>query len=100
MIKTTHDGRTIRTGKHYSEFRGDLYARQKGLCLECGAFTRLDNDLYSDNSFHVDHEKGRGGGKRDDTFESCKGLCGLHHRMKHGQQSAVQSKPQWSRKNT
>jgi hypothetical protein len=26
-----------------------------------------------------------GGGKRDDSFESCKGLCGLCHRKEHGQ---------------
>src|SRR5580700_3435341 len=94
----TKDGRTIRSGKDYTAFRYELWLAQDKRCVGCGRVTDLLAELEAGHSFHVDHERGRGGGKRDDTFLSCKGLCGKCHRIKHGQQSAVQSQPQWSRR--
>lgn len=87
MIRTTKDGRTIRKGQHYTQFRRELYVHQLGLCAECRRYTYLDVPLEWDTAFHTDHEAGRGmgGGKRDDTFEACKGKCGRCHRKKHNQ---------------
>ena len=87
-IKITKDGRTIRTGKDYTQFRIEMHAERLGSCWECGRDTFLDVPLDWDNSFHVDHTNGRGmgGGKRDDTKKACRGLCGFDHRRKHGQQ--------------
>src|SRR3954471_22791187 len=87
MIKTTKDGRTIRTGSHYTEFRTLLFYHQHGRCLECRRATNLESDIEYDDSFHVDHRDGRGmgGSKRDDTIKACDGLCGKCHRKKHNQ---------------
>jgi hypothetical protein len=98
-VTITKDGRTIRTHADYTNFRKALYASQDGFCGWCRRSTDLDAELECDWAFHVDHTKGRGGGKRDDSFEACVGACGKCHRIKHGQQSAVESKPQWSVKN-
>jgi hypothetical protein len=95
-IRVTKDGRTIRTGKHYADFRFDLYQKQGAMC-NCGRMTSLYMESVYDSSFHVHHVNGRGGGKRDDTLEACEGLCGRCHRIKHGQQSAVPSDLKWSR---
>lgn len=84
-VRITKDGRRILSGKDYTEFRQDLHSRQSGNCAECGKVTSLTAPIESDWSFHTDHTKGRGGGKRDDTFEACKGLCGSCHRNKHNQ---------------
>jgi len=86
MIKTTKDGRTIRTGKDYTEFRGLVWTTQGGHCAKCARFTFLSHPLEWDSSFHNHHKNGRGGGKRDDTLEACTGLCGKCHREEHGQQ--------------
>ena len=85
MIKVTKDGRTIRTAGDYTKFRKELYRYQNGECMECGRFTKLDVPIEYDNSFHTDHIRGRGGGKRSDTLEACRGLCGKCHRAKHNQ---------------
>jgi hypothetical protein len=87
VIKTTKDARTIRTGKHYTEFRILLFYHQHSLCKRCGRWTSLEADILSDSSFHVHHVNGRGlgGGKRDDTIKSCEGLCGACHRSEHNQ---------------
>ena len=100
MIKITKDGRTIRKGKDYTEFRKDLYSSQDGLCGYCRRVTVLEADLECDWSFHVDHTRGRGGGKRDDSFEACAGSCGKCHRIKHGQQSRKESRLHWSQSPT
>jgi hypothetical protein len=86
-VKITRDGRVIRTGVEYTRFRQQLFYDQKGQCAECGRVTSLMAPLCSDWSFHVHHTRGRGMGssKRDDTAESCVGLCGEDHRRKHGQ---------------
>lgn len=86
-IKATKDGRVIRTGKAYTDFRAHMHRRQNCLCNRCGRYTSLTSDLMSDHSFHVHHRDGRGmgGSKRDDTFESCEGICGKDHRKEHGQ---------------
>jgi len=80
-IRVTKDGRTI-TG-----FRNALWFLQKYRCFDCGRMTSYTVELFFPESFHVHHKNGRGmgGGKRDDSFESCKGLCGLCHRKEHGQ---------------
>lgn len=86
-VKVTKDNRVIRTGQAYTTFRADLHRRQNLRCANCGRTTSLTVDLEHDFSFHVDHKNGRGmgGSRRDDTFESCQGLCGRCHRDKHGQ---------------
>jgi hypothetical protein len=110
MVKITKDGRTIRTHKSYTEFRRDLHKTQGGRCAnpECeqsdGRMTFLYAPLELDCAFHVNHLNGRGAGKRDDVVtrdgrEVCRGDCGKCHRIFHGQQSAVESQPQWSVKN-
>lgn len=88
VIKTTKDGRTIRSGKDYTKFRYDLHTLQGGKCVDCKRYTSLNADLAADWSFHTDHIKGRGmgGSKRDDTFDACAGRCGKCHRKKHNQQ--------------
>lgn len=87
MIKTTKDGRTILDGKDYTRFRRALWEAQEGECSNCHLATSTTCDLEYDHSFHVDHKTGRGigGGKRDDTFAACRGLCGKCHRLKHNQ---------------
>lgn len=87
MIVVNKAGRTKRTGKDYTEFRRSLHESQNGLCYQCGKVTSLAADILSDWSFHVHHENGRGmgGGRRDDTPESCKGICGKCHRGIHHQ---------------
>lgn len=86
MVRTTKDGRTIRTGSHYTDFRRTLWTWQAGMC-GCGRSTQLDADWDVDWAFHVHHKNGRGmgGGKRDDTTIACIGLCGKCHRMAHNQ---------------
>ena len=96
-IKVTKSGKTIRTGSDYTAFRYELWQSQAKRCADCGRITDLMADLHCDNSFHVDHVRGRGAGKRDDTFLACRGLCGKDHRIKHNQQSATESKLHWSR---
>ena len=87
MIKTTKDGRTIRTHEDYSHFRWQLYQGQCGACSNCSRVTHILHDPLCNDSFHVHHKNGRGmgGGKRDDTLEACTGLCGRCHRKEHGQ---------------
>lgn len=87
VITTTKDGRTIRTGKSYTEFRRALYVEQGGKCARCRRICRLEVPLTWDYAFHVHHKNGRGlgGGKRDDTFEACEGLYGACHRKEHRQ---------------
>jgi hypothetical protein len=86
VIRTTKDGRTIRSGPDYTEFRRDLW-RQNSMCSRCFRITGLHEPIESNNSFHVHHTKGRGmgGSKRDDTAKACVGLCGQCHRREHGQ---------------
>lgn len=109
MIKYTKDGRTIRTGADYTAFRFEVYLVQSSRCgnpkceIKGGRFTSLDSALESYDSFHLNHLHGRGGGKRDDVMfrngkQMVRGDCGKCHRVFHGQQEAVQSQPQWSRK--
>jgi hypothetical protein len=69
MIRTTKDGRTVRTGRDYTKFRIERHTAQHSQCAECGRITVLWHPLEWDDSFHVHHEGGRGmgGSKRDDT---------------------------------
>jgi len=89
-IKKTKDGRTIRTGKEYTDFRRQLYDKQKRLCIKCGRVTRLDISIYFGNSFHVAHRGSRGMGSaiRDDVVGEKRGQveggkCGACHREDH-----------------
>jgi hypothetical protein len=84
-IKIQKDGRRILTGRDYTEFRSDMWMRQAGLCNDCGRRTSLLADVDLDFSFHVHHKNGRGmgGGRRDDTFASCVGLCRVCHEKRH-----------------
>ena len=86
-VKITKDGRTIRTGKDYTEFRYELWMVQEHVCINCNAVTSLTVHLMANNSFHVHHINGRGmgGSRRDDTFRACDGLCGSCHRKEHNQ---------------
>jgi 5-methylcytosine-specific restriction endonuclease McrA len=85
--KITKDGRTIRTGEDYTEFRRAVHFHQDGNCKRCGRFTSLTADLLADHSFHVHHVGGRGlgGSKRNDILDKVEGLCGFDHRREHGQ---------------
>lgn len=80
MIKTTKDGRTILTGRHYRMFRCRVIQAALLRCQRCGRGIDLD-------TMHVHHTRGRGmgGGKRDDTLQACKALCGDCHRKEHNQ---------------
>ena len=97
----TKDGRRILTGRQYSAFRHSLFKMQNGQCASCGRATDLKVQNTADYSFQVHHVKGRGGKRNDDVHTAhkpgCVGWCGKCHRMHHGQQSAVQSQPHWSR---
>ena len=91
-ITTTKDGRTIRTGKSYTEFRREVYEAQSGRCMECPRQTSLTADIDSDFSFHIAHRgsRGMGSGIRDDVVGPKRGQveggkCGRCHRQEHGQ---------------
>ena len=98
-IKITRDGRTIRSGVDYTEFRAMLHELQDAKCDRCWRGTDLAYEPTSDWSFHVHHRNGRGmgGGKRDDSVRTCIGLCGECHRQEHNQQEKVPSKLHWSK---
>lgn len=96
MIKITKDGRTIRTDNDYTVFRSEMYHAQNKRCSRCGWITFLTYDHSHDNSFHVHHRNGRGGGKRDDIAEECEGLCGACHHEEHNQSRS--SILHWTRK--
>jgi hypothetical protein len=81
MRTTTKDGRTILTGRDYTEFRHDVWDAQEGRCLNCGRSVMFDPEW-----FQVHHKNGRGGGKRTDTLEACAGLCRDCHMKAHGVQ--------------
>lgn len=110
MIRITKDGRTIRTGRDYTEFRREVYADQKGQCgdpkcdlaQQGGRVCSLMVPLEWDEAFHLNHLSGRGGGKRDDVMfrngrQVCRGDCGKCHRVFHGQQGKVPSRLHWSK---
>lgn len=94
MIKVTKDGRTIRSGKDYTEFRKLVFHEQKGRCFTCGAWTNLEAPFEAAGSFHLNHLNGRrglGGSKRNDVIIDHKGIrqvqgdCGDCHRKYHNQ---------------
>lgn len=55
MIKTTHDGRTIRTGNHYTLFRKAVWALQGGRCANCERYVAFDPEYW--NVHHVGGER-------------------------------------------
>ncbi len=89
-VSIKKDGRTIRSGVDYTEFRRDLHDHQFGRCYRCRSFTSLADEPLMRTSFHVHHVGGRGmgGSKRDDVFSKVEGLCGSCHREEHNQSLA------------
>lgn len=92
-IVITKDGRTIRDGKDYSEFRIQLHKDQQGICMTCGRLTSLVVPLEYGHSFHVSHRGSRGMGSaiRDDVVGPKRGQveggkCGGCHRQEHNQE--------------
>lgn len=93
-VEIKKDGRTIRTGADYSQFRRSLHQSQQGRCIgeRCGKLTSLVVPIEWGNSFHVAHRgsRGMGGGFRDDVVGPKRGqveggLCGSCHRREHNQ---------------
>lgn len=86
-IETTKSGRTILSGREYSEFRKTLWQDQRGRCAYCNRPCLLGVPFSYNNAFNVHHKNGRGlgGGKRDDTPESCVGICNACHKRVHKQ---------------
>ena len=104
-IKITKDGRTILTPPHYGFFRMEVARSQNHACMTCGGSVNYMLPLEDDRSFHLAHRSTRGMGSafRDDVIGPKKGQveggkCGKCHRIEHGQQSEVQSQPQWSKR--
>jgi hypothetical protein len=78
VIRTTKDGRTILSLRHYTEFRHRIYDRTEGRCegitreQRCPVYFQFwDMELH--------HVYGRGGGKRDDVEAKVLGLCHCCH---------------------
>ena len=89
MIRTTKDGRTIKTGADYLLFRMEVAESQRHRCAMCGRFIFFHHSFELDDSCHLHHRNGRGmgGSKRDDTPDMCVALCGKCHRGIHGSKS-------------
>jgi hypothetical protein len=64
MIRTTKDGRTIRTGHNYTAFRRNIHEEQSGACMKCERPTSLTAPLEWDSSFHLHHIGGQGNGRK------------------------------------
>ena len=91
-IKTTKDGRMIRSGKDYTAFRRQVFEDQRGRCMTCGAWTNLEAPIEFAGSFHIAHRgsRGMGGSIRDDVVGPKRGAveggkCGHCHRKEHNQ---------------
>ncbi len=80
MIKTKKDGRTILSGKDYTDLRHRVFLREQGRCSDCGRWIWFA-------SFHLHHNNGRGmgGSKRNDVDSEVTALCGSCHRKRHNQ---------------
>jgi hypothetical protein len=78
VIRVTKDGRTIRTGKHYTEFRHAIYDRCEGICEGCNRGL-----VFWEMEVHHKNGRGMGGGKRDDIPKEVLGLCGACHGAEH-----------------
>ena len=92
-IKKKRDGRTIRKGVDYSNFRRDIWEIQEGRCMLCDRRTHLLVPIEADYSFHLHHlgSRGMGSAIRDDVLGTKRGqvgggLCGKCHREGHHQQ--------------
>jgi hypothetical protein len=95
MIEIKRDGRVIRTGRDYSEFRKSIFENQNGCCADCGIACEFVADPDWHCSFHVHHKHGRGlgGSRRTDTLEECVGWCGACHHSHHEEERNGWSKP-------
>jgi 5-methylcytosine-specific restriction endonuclease McrA len=85
-VTKTKDGRTLLTGKDYTELRLHVYIRDKGFCQRCGIRVRYEQQGFDDD-YHLAHVIPRrmGGGSRDDTMENTHVLCAKCHRKEHNQ---------------
>lgn len=77
-IKVKKDGRTMLTGRDYTNHKTDVWLKQGRCCATCGLYV-----CFSDA--HFDHEKGRGmgGSKRDDLDPENKVRHSWCHGMRH-----------------
>ncbi len=79
-VKITKSGRTILTGKDYTEQKRVVWERQGRKCADCGR--SIPDPRYA----HYHHAKGRSRGLRDDLDPANKLLCGIIcHGQRHGQ---------------
>ena len=78
MIKVKKDGRTILSGKHYTDHKLKVWEGQGRCCATCGFYVR-----FSEAQF--DHKKGRGmgGSKRDDLDSENKVRHAYCHGLRH-----------------
>jgi len=76
-VKTTKDGRVIRTDRDYTLFRRVIYARCESRCEGCGKYLEFA-------FMQVHHTRGRGAGRRNDIPEAVLGLCFPCHERAHG----------------
>jgi hypothetical protein len=70
-IKLTKEGRTILSGRDYTEHKRGVYERQGGKCADCGF-----GFPYNRMEFHHFGGRGLGGSKRDDLSPLNRMLCG------------------------
>lgn len=91
-IQRTKDGRTIRSGKDYTEFRLSLWKEQAYRCMDCNRITDATLHPSCYRSFHVAHRgsRGMGGAIRDDVVGPKRGQveggkCSRCHRQEHSQ---------------
>lgn len=79
-IKVYRDGRTVLTGRDYTEHKRKVWSAQGGVCAgPCGQylpfqFAELD---------HAKPSRGMGGGKRDDKDPLNTVKCTPCHRLRH-----------------
>ena len=87
-ILTKKDGRTVRTGRAYTLFRGELYNRpERPLFSMWPASLHVVAVGVGRRFVHHKHGRGLGGGKRDDTFEECVGWCGKCDGKEHNERN-------------
>jgi 5-methylcytosine-specific restriction endonuclease McrA len=85
-VSHTKDGRTVLTGKDYTELREAVFFRDRGRCIVC--HQRVSLKLSgSDWDMHLCHITPRrmGGGSRDDTKENTVTKCKKCHMKEHNQ---------------